>query len=122
MGGGTMADVTVKKFDELDNYGGQFLYAGKGVGVTAWGMNILRLPPNWPDAPEHDHAENGQEEAYVVLEGTATLKAEGETWELEPGMLARVGSNQKRKILPGNDGVTILAIGNTPGTAYEPRR
>jgi uncharacterized cupin superfamily protein len=117
-----MADVTVKTFDELDSYGGQFLYAAKGVGVTAWGMNILRLPPNWPDAPEHDHAESGQEEVYVVLEGTATLKADGETWELAPGMLARVGSNQKRKVLPGDSGVTILAIGNAPGKAYEPRR
>jgi len=57
-----------------------------------------------------------------VLEGTATLKADGETWELAPGMLARVGSNQQRKVLPGDNGVTILAIGNTPGKAYEPRR
>jgi uncharacterized cupin superfamily protein len=116
-----MADVTVRTFDELDNYGGQFLYAGKGVGVTAWGMNVLRLPPNWPDAPEHDHAKDGQEEVYVVLEGTATLKANGETWELAPGTLARVGAGQKRKVLPGDEGVTILAIGNTPGKAYEPR-
>ena len=57
-----------------------------------------------------------------MLEGTATLKADGETWELAPGMLARVGSNQQRKVLPGDNGVTILAIGNTPGKAYEPRR
>jgi len=31
------ADITIKRFDDLDNYGGQFLYAGRGVGVTAWG-------------------------------------------------------------------------------------
>ena len=117
-----MTDVTVKTFDELDNYGGLFLYAGKGVGVTAWGMNILRLPPNWPDHPDHKHENDGQEGVYVVLEGTATLKADSEKWELAPGMLARVGADQKRKVIPGDDGVTILAIGNTPGKAYEPRR
>ena len=39
-----MADVTVKRFEELESYAGQFLYAGKGLGVTAWGMNVLRLP------------------------------------------------------------------------------
>jgi uncharacterized cupin superfamily protein len=116
-----MADVTVKKFDELDSYGGQFLYAGKGVGVTAWGMNVLRLPAGWSDYPEHDHAEQGQEEVYVVLEGTATLTADGETWELAPGMLARVGAEQKRKMVPGDEGVTILAIGSTPGKPYAPR-
>ncbi|MFQ5742720.1 MAG: cupin domain-containing protein [Acidobacteriota bacterium] len=116
-----MADVTVKGFDELENYGGNFLYAGKGLGVTAWGMNVERLPPNWTEYPEHDHSEDGQEEVYVVLQGSATLQANGESWELEPGTLARVGAGQKRKLAPGNEGVTLLAIGGTPGKAYEPR-
>ncbi len=115
-----MADVTVKRFDDLDNYAGQFLYAGRGLGVTAWGMNVLKLPPNWQDSPEHDHADVGQEEVYFVHAGNATLRADDETWELEPGMLVRVGPGQKRKLIPGDDGVTILAIGGTPGKPYEP--
>lgn len=44
-----MADVTVKRFDELESHGGRKLYAGKGLGVTAFAMNVLRLPPNWAD-------------------------------------------------------------------------
>lgn len=117
-----MADVTIKRFDDLESYGGQFLYAGKGVGVTAWGMNILRLPAKWPDYPDHDHGGDGQEEAYIVLEGDATLHAGAESWPLERGMLARVGAHQKRRIIPGERGVTILALGGTPGKAYEPRK
>ncbi len=117
-----MADVTVKHFDELDKSPrGGFLYAGKGLGVTAWGMNVERLPPSWTEYPEHDHSEEGQEEVYVVLQGSATLQAGGESWELEPSMLARVGPGQKRKLVPGGEGVTLLAIGGTPGKAYEPR-
>lgn len=117
-----MADVTVKTLDELDSYQGQFLYAGKGLGVTAWGMNVEKLPPGWADYPEHDHAEDGQEEVYVVLEGSATLHADDETWELAPGTLARVGPEQTRRIVPGDEGATILALGGTPGKAYGPRR
>ncbi len=116
-----MADVTVKRFDELEGHGGQFLYAGKGLGVTAWGMNVERLPPSWTEYPEHDHSKDGQEEVYVVLEGSATLQADGESWQLGPGTLARVGSGQKRKLVPGGEGVTLLAIGGTPGKRYEPR-
>ena len=116
-----MADVTVKTFDELESYGEQFLYAGKGLGVTAFGMNVERLPEGWDGYPEHDHAEDGQEEVYVVLEGSATLTADSESWVLEPGTLVRVGPGQKRKLVPGPEGVTLLALGGTPGKAYEPR-
>ena len=115
-----MADVTFRTLDDLESYQGQFLYAGRGLGVTSFGMNVMRLPPGWPDYPEHDHAREGQEEVYVVLEGSARLTAGGESWELAPGTLVRVGAAQKRKILPGASGVTILALGGTPGKAYAP--
>jgi mannose-6-phosphate isomerase-like protein (cupin superfamily) len=123
-----MADVTVKSFEELDRYKGEvqkgqaFLYAAKSLGVSAWGMNVLRLPADWSGHPDHDHAKDGQEEVYVVLEGSATLKAGDQSWSLKPGTLARVGPGQKRKIIPGEKGATILALGGTPGKAYEPRR
>ena len=117
-----MADITVKNFDELDSvYEGAFLQAAKSLGVTSWGMNIERLPAGWADYPLHDHVEDGQEEVYVVLEGSVMLEAEGESWTLEPGNLARVGPAPKRKITPGDAGATLLVIGGTPGKAYEPK-
>jgi mannose-6-phosphate isomerase-like protein (cupin superfamily) len=118
-----MADVTIKRFDDLDSYKGEgrFRYAAKSLGVSSWGMNILHLPPQWSDHPDHDHTKDGQEEVYVVLDGSAQLLAGSETFTLEPGLLARVGPNQKRKIVPGPKGVTLLALGGTPGKAYTPR-
>ena len=117
-----MADVTVKRLEELESYKGQgqFLYAGKSLGVTAWGMNVLKLPPDRQDYPEHDHGDDGHEEVYVVLQGHATLLADGARWQLEPGTMARVGPAQKRTIGPGADGVTLLALGGTPGKLYTP--
>lgn len=117
-----MADVTVKGLDDLESYENAFLYAARGLGITAWGMNVLKLPAGWDGYPEHDHAEDGQEEAYVVLEGGGTLYAGDESWELAPGILARVGPEQKRRFVPGDDGATVLVIGGTPGKAYEPKR
>jgi mannose-6-phosphate isomerase-like protein (cupin superfamily) len=119
-----MNDVTVKRLDELDSYDGkgQFIYAGKSLGVSAWGMNVLKLPPSWQDYPTHDHAEDDHEEVYVVLSGHATLVTEGQSWQLKPDMIVRVGPRQKRKIVPGTDGVTLLALGGTPGKPYTPSR
>ena len=118
-----MADVTIKRFDELESYNGEgrFRYAGKTLGVTSWGMNLLQLPPEWSGYPDHDHAKDGQEEVYLVLEGSARMQAGNETYSLEPGLIARVGPEQKRKIVPGPKGVTLLALGGTPGKAYAPR-
>ena len=39
----------------------------------------------------------------------------GETYELTPGTFARVGPAERRKIVPGPDGVTVLALGGMPG-------
>jgi quercetin dioxygenase-like cupin family protein len=83
---------------------------------------VIELQPNVTGYPEHDHAKDGQEEVYVLLRGSATLHGDGQEWRLEPGVLARVGPGQRRKIVPGAEGAVILAIGATPGKAYEPRR
>ena len=99
-----------------------FRSAARDLGVEVWGMNLLEMAPNCAGHPEHDHAHDGQEEVYVVLRGSAILQTEsGEKLSLEPNTLVRVGPEVKRKLVAGSDGATILAIGGTPGKAYEPR-
>lgn len=122
-------DITIKRIGRIEPYKGpntlagiQFIAAGRALGVTAWGMNVLKLESGATTYYEHDHVKDGQEEVYILLEGDATLRAGEQEWQLEPGMLARVGPNVRRKWLPGDKGATLLAIGATPGKAYEPRR
>src|SRR6185295_13572911 len=110
--------VTIKQIDELQGHEGLFLYAGRALGVTAWGMNVLKLPAAWADYPEHDELKTGQEEVYVVLSGSATLHTGGREWPLKAGHLARVAPAEKRKLVPGREGVVLLVIGGTPGKAY----
>lgn len=117
-----MADVTVKEIGEMEkSEGGGFHYAARSLGVTAWGMNVEQFSAGWDGYPEHDHEGDGQEEVYIPIEGSVTLTADGETWELGPGTMARVGAGQTRKIVPGDQGVTMVVLGGTPGKAYEPR-
>jgi len=116
-----MADYTTKRFDEMEGiFGGFFLRTRAELGVSSFGMQILNFPPNSGDAyPNHDHSESGQEEVYIVLEGAADFDIEGETVHLEPKMALRVGATTKRKISSGEEGAQILALGGTPGAAYE---
>ena len=78
------------------------------------------FPPNATTYPEHDHTHDGQEEIYTALSGAATLIAGGQEHRLEPGVFARVGPAEKRKIVTGDAPAQILALGGMPGRAYEP--
>jgi mannose-6-phosphate isomerase-like protein (cupin superfamily) len=82
-------------------------------------MQVIDMSANCDGHPEHDHAEEGQEEVYLVLEGSATLHVDDEQFRLDPGTVARVGPAQKRKIVTGSDPVRFIALGAVPGKAYE---
>ena len=114
-----MADITIKRIEEFDtpNSGG-FCRARATLGVSAFGMQVENFPPNFEHFPEHDHADDGQEEVYTLLAGSATLHVGGREIPLEPGVFARVAPHATRKITTGAEACRLLAIGGTPGAAY----
>ena len=119
-----MPDVTWKQIDEMEMlYGGIARRARAELGVTAWGMQVMTLPPAWDGYPDHEHGadteEAGQEEVYVPLSGSGTLFADGELFELRPGVMVRVAPQQRRRIVPGADGIRFLALGGVVG-AHRP--
>ncbi len=116
--------ITIKRAEDFESYanGGQFNYAGKGLGLTAWGMNLLKLPPHWKDYPDHDHSTDGQEEVYYIIEGSVTLKADGQSYELNPGTFVHAPAHQKRQFIPGDNGVTMLAMGGIPGKPWPAKK
>jgi mannose-6-phosphate isomerase-like protein (cupin superfamily) len=116
-----MTDVTFREIEEMDAiHGGLARRARAELGVSAWGMQVLTLPPDWDGYPEHNHAADAfdpnQEEVYIPLEGSATLVADGQSYDLRPGTMVRVGPEQSRRIVPGPDGLRVLALGGAPGT------
>jgi mannose-6-phosphate isomerase-like protein (cupin superfamily) len=117
-----MAKYTVKKIDEMEAiYGGAFKRARAELGVESFGMQVMDLPPNIGDQyPEHDHAEDGQEEVYLPLSGRVEVEVEGERVALEPGSMVRVGPGVKRRIRTGSEPCRLLALGGAPGKVYEP--
>jgi mannose-6-phosphate isomerase-like protein (cupin superfamily) len=115
-----MSDYTAKQIDEMEAaFGGGLKKARAELGVESFGMQVIDLPPNYTDYPEHDHESDGQEEVYSVMRGSGELDVEGERIALSPDVLVRVGPGVKRKIYSGADGLRLLALGGTPGSAYE---
>ena len=116
-----MADLSIKRIDEMEAiYAGSFKRARAELGVKAFGMQVIDLPPNLTSYPEHDHAESGQEEVFVVMRGAGEIEVDGERVAIDPETIIRVGPAATRKLLPGDEGMRVLALGGVPGQPYEP--
>jgi mannose-6-phosphate isomerase-like protein (cupin superfamily) len=115
-----MAGYTTKRIDDMEAaFGGAFKRARAELGVESFGMQVLDLPPNLENFPEHDHAETGQEEVYLVLRGAGELDVDGERVPLEPETIVRVAPDARRKFYTRDKALRVLALGGVPGGVYE---
>jgi mannose-6-phosphate isomerase-like protein (cupin superfamily) len=133
-----VADVTHIAIDDLDAIEGffegiKFHKAAAGLGVSSFGISIIDMAPGADEYPEHDHSEEGiggqmfakrpgqlgQEEVYVALKGSGTVEADGEQYRLDQDHIVRLGPEVKRKVVPGPEGLRLLALGAVPGQAYD---
>ena len=86
----------------------------RALGVTAFGVNVIVLPPGYETNP-HFHDE--QEELYFVHAGEVEITfGDGSTHRLEPGGLARVDASTVRKLRNSGEGeATYLCAGGKDG-------
>jgi uncharacterized cupin superfamily protein len=119
-----MSDLTAKgsAIDDLpDKWDGFMRMVRSGLGLTAFGVNIMNLPPDYTTR-SHDESGSGQEELYVRLAGAGwvVLDGSGERLRLDEEHLAAVGPGTPRSLASGPEGLRVLCVGSTPGAAYQP--
>jgi tetratricopeptide (TPR) repeat protein len=92
-------------------------------GITSFGVNT------WTGKEagdriinEHDESEEQdlQEELYLVQRGRARFELDGERVDAPAGTFVFVRQDVKRTAFAEEPGTTIVALGGTPGKAYEP--
>ena len=86
------------------------------LGIKAFGINAFKPGEDGLLINEHDETGSGQEELYIVLDGTATFELDGETVDAPAGTMVFVSTEARRKAT--GDG-TVLVLGGTPGEAYQ---
>ena len=86
----------------------------RALGVTAFGVNAIELPPGY-ETGRHYHEE--QEELYFVHRGRIQITLrEDDVYELGPGGLARVDAATIRKIKAiGDEPAVYLVTGGKGG-------
>ena len=117
-----MADYAVRRIDDMEAIvQGSFKKARAELGITSFGIQVIDFPPNVDGYPEHDHAQDGQEEVYVVMRGNGEIEIVGERIAVDPETMVRVSPGTKRKLYPGDAGMRVLVVGGVPGQAYAVR-
>jgi uncharacterized cupin superfamily protein len=84
------------------------------LGVTAFGVNAIVLPPSYASNPHHHER---QQELYIVLEGEIEITMGGEARTLGPGGLACVEPATVRHVrnLSDSDEATYICVGGADG-------
>jgi hypothetical protein len=88
-----------------------------GLDITAFGVQIMDLPPDYATTP-HDESDTGQQELYVGLHGAGAVVAGDVRLPLDPEHLVRVDAGVDRILTSGPDGLRVLCVGGVPGRPY----
>ncbi len=90
-------------------------------GITAFGVNAWTAR----DAGdriinEHDELDDSNEELYLVVRGRAVFELDGDRVDAPAGTLVFARPGVKRTAFAEEPETAIIALGGTPGKAYEP--
>jgi hypothetical protein len=112
---------SVVHVDEIEGGGpgGGFHFVRRELGVGAFGINWIELPPNG-EGYEHDESETGQEEVNLCVGGSGVYRVDGEEVPVRVGTFLRFDPETTRVPVAGSDGMTLVAVGARRGS-YEPR-
>jgi hypothetical protein len=90
------------------------------LDVRAFGINVWRHEDGSDVIPEHDEADSGHEELYLVLEGHATFTVDGNEIDAPKGTVVFVREPAlTRKAVAKDPETSVLTLGGWSGKPFE---
>lgn len=116
-------DYDTASTDEIDSvvpeeFGGMW-FLREPLGCENLGLTLLELEPGGK-GKAHDHADDGQEEVYLVVDGELTVQVGGtdeapaDELVLSSGEAIRVGADTRRQLHNGGDERVRVAVAGAP--------
>jgi mannose-6-phosphate isomerase-like protein (cupin superfamily) len=112
-----MTQHTIKNLREVEDSAPKFgmapdvqaRFAAGDLGMERSAISLQRLAPNVTMPFGHHH--KGQEELYVVLEGSGHIKLDDDVFDVKALDAVRVSPEVMRAFSAGPDGLEFLAYG-----------
>lgn len=110
------------EIDELDDGREPYRPVRHHLGITSFGITTWTARAAGDRLiNEHDESEpDSQEELYLVLQGNAVFELDGDRVAAPVGTFVFAPPGVKRTAFADEAGTTVVALGGTPGKAYEP--
>jgi tetratricopeptide (TPR) repeat protein len=109
------------EIDELDDGREPYRPVRHHFGITSFGVNAWTAREAGDRIiNEHDESDDGNEELYLVLHGRAVFELDGDRVDAPAGTFVFARPGVKRTAFAEEPETTIIALGGTPGMAYEP--
>jgi tetratricopeptide (TPR) repeat protein len=110
------------EIDEMDDGRCPWRPVRHHFGITAFGINAWTARAEGDRIiNEHNESEpDSNEELYLVLRGRAAFELDGDRVVAPAGTLVFARPGVKRTAVSEEPETTIIALGGTPGKAYEP--
>jgi quercetin dioxygenase-like cupin family protein len=99
---------TKERYDSVEPKAPGMHFLRDALDCENLGITVLDAGPEW-EGMEHDHADQGQEEVYVLLDGSGELTVEGETVSLEAGDAVRVDPGATRSLTFDAESQMVIA-------------
>jgi len=117
-------DYDTASTDDIDSivpeeHGGMWFFR-EPLDCENLGVTLLELEPDSKGKP-HDHADDGQEEVYLVVDGELTVQLGGSDADppetelsLAAGEAVRVGPETRRQLHNHGDGPVRVVVAGAP--------
>ena len=94
-----LSDMAYTKvnYDDVEPVSDGLHFLREPLDAEHLGVSVLECDPGW-SGMEHDHADEGQEEVYVLVDGEATVTVDGEEVRMEAGDALRISADATRRI------------------------
>ncbi|MFB6103254.1 MAG: cupin domain-containing protein [Haloplanus sp.] len=99
---------TLLDYQDVDPVGGGLHFLRDALDCSNLGVSVLDVDAGWSGKP-HDHAGDGQEEVYVLVEGAATATVGDESVSLSAGDALRVDPETTRRIDADEECLFVIA-------------
>jgi uncharacterized cupin superfamily protein len=112
---------SIDEFEEMEGSGGAtWRLARKTLGAESFGFNVVDIEAGG-QIPEHNHAEEDQEEVFIILEGQGTIVTDGTEHDAPAGTFCRFAPEVNRTIRNRSDApIRALLIGVPVKSGYQP--